>query len=143
MKSLLIGATTCLTLLLSGMSSIAWSTEHDEADYVEKLAKTMRYGRETKTGYTEGPARTQVRLQNDTICDIIATGVAIEVEFAPKWAESIGQSLSYAESTGLSPVVILLLREPADARFIRRILPVAERADIKVWVYHVEEIMND
>ena len=35
-----------------------------------------------------------------TRCDILTDTHAIEVDFADKWAEAIGQSLKYATQTG-------------------------------------------
>ncbi|MFH1027609.1 MAG: hypothetical protein V1791_06370 [Pseudomonadota bacterium] len=36
---------------------------------------------------------------------------AVEVEYAHKWAEAIGQSLYYSRMTGKKPGVVLIMRE--------------------------------
>jgi len=126
------GLVLCLTLIFSGILSQQTNGEekYTEADYIKAAAKTY-------VG-----AKTEVRMPNGTIADIITPDLAIEVEFAPKWAESIGQALSYAHTTGKEPCVLLLLREPKDTRFVRRILPVAKRVNVTVLIYHVTEVID-
>ena len=41
----------------------------------------------------------EVLMQDGSRCDIITRTHAIEVDFASKWAEAIGQSLNYARQT--------------------------------------------
>ena len=38
----------------------------------------------------------EVVMKDGTRCDILTSTHAIEVDFAKKWAEAIGQSLNYA-----------------------------------------------
>ena len=42
----------------------------------------------------------EVVMKDCTRCDILTATHAIEVDFARKWAEAIGQSLNYAMHTG-------------------------------------------
>jgi len=60
---------------------------------------------------------------------------AIEFDFAPKWAESVGQALAYAEATGKHAGIVLILERPGDARFLDKLkLAVAgAAAPIDVW----------
>ncbi|MCD4667316.1 MAG: hypothetical protein K8R44_01770, partial [Sulfurimonas sp.] len=44
-------------------------------------------------------------LQDRTRVDCLTDEYAIEVDFAKKWAEGIGQSLHYAHMTGKKPAV--------------------------------------
>lgn len=42
--------------------------------------------------------------------DCLSEAFAIEVDWADKWAEAIGQSMYYAAETGKKPAIILLCR---------------------------------
>lgn len=52
--------------------------------------------------------------------DCLTADYAVEVDYAEKWAEAIGQALFYAAMTGKRPGVVLLLRAPGDSRHLRR-----------------------
>ena len=52
---------------------------------------------------------------------------------APKWAESVGQSLYYAERTGKLPGVVLIMEHENDERYATRLDTLARRYNIKVW----------
>ena len=73
-----------------------------ETEWSKTLAKSMGLD-ETSTEY---------RLPNGTRIDIFdrGRGISWEVEWCDKWPESIGQSKFYANATGTTPGVILLLR---------------------------------
>ena len=73
------------------------------------------------------------RLQDKTRVDCLTKEYAVEVEYAPKWAESIGQALYYAQSTGRKPAVLLIVRDKDDERFLKRLRTVAKEQGIKVW----------
>ena len=55
----------------------------------------------------------EVRLADRTRVDILTEDYAIEVDFATKWAEAIGQALHYARMTGRKPGVIIIIRDAA------------------------------
>lgn len=54
-------------------------------------------------------------------CDCLTEHYAIEVEFANKWAEAIGQSLYYADLTGKQPMILFIMRSEDDMRYYYRI----------------------
>ncbi len=64
--------------------------------------------------------REEVRMSDNTRADIITDTHAIEVDFAEKWAESIGQSLHYAGLRKLHAGVLLILDEDDDVRYVNR-----------------------
>jgi len=68
---------------------------HFEADYRDQLCLGMDQ---------------EVSLPNGGRADCLSTTHAIEVEFSDKWAEGLGQALSYAGSTGLTPGIFLICR---------------------------------
>ena len=77
----------------------------------------------------------EVTFKNGTRCDCLTSEYAVEVEFGPKWAESIGQSLNYAVESGKKPGIVLILRD-GDERYAERIKAVVEKYRLpeKVWV---------
>ncbi|MBC2594927.1 hypothetical protein H5P28_11730 [Ruficoccus amylovorans] len=79
-----------------------------EAFYAEWAANQLHASRE-------------VVLEDRTRCDLLTEDYAIEIDFAPKWAEAVGQSLHYASMTGRRAAVILILTRPGDTRYVQRV----------------------
>lgn len=75
----------------------------------------------------------EVRLWDGTRVDLLTDTEAIEIDFARKWAEAIGQCLYYAEVTGKEPAIILLAGE-SDQRFVYRCQTVCAARSIKLYV---------
>ena len=65
--------------------------------------------------------RKEVILWDMTRVDCMTKDYAIEFDFAKKWAESIGQALYYSKLTGKAPAVVLILTNPIDYRYAKRI----------------------
>lgn len=59
-------------------------------------------------------AKAEVRLSDDSRVDLINDRYAIEVDWSPKWAEAIGQSIHYSLLSGKDPAVLLLVKDPKD-----------------------------
>lgn len=72
--------------------------------------------------------QTEVRMPNGTRADCMTDRLAIEVDWAHKWAEAIGQSLNYAASTGKQPAVILICKRGTEAKCLNWSLLLAETA---------------
>ena len=83
---------------------------------------------------------TEVTLADRTRVDCLTATHAVEVDFARKWAEAIGQSLYYARATGRAPGVVLILEAPGDRRFLRRIGSAVRETGIVVWTITPDEI---
>ena len=60
----------------------------------------------------------EVVMSDGTRCDILTETHAIEVDFARKWAEAIGQSLNYSTLTGKIPGVLLILEKDSDEKYL-------------------------
>lgn len=75
----------------------------------------------------------EYRLDDGTRIDCLTEEYAVEFDFAPKWAEGIGQALYYAQKTGKKPCVVLIMEKEDDVRFLKRLTSVADRHQIKVW----------
>ncbi|MBI5453043.1 MAG: hypothetical protein HY956_00275 [Deltaproteobacteria bacterium] len=72
-------------------------------------------------------------LPDKTRVDCLTGEYAVEVDFASKWAEAVGQSLYYAEMTGRRPGVLLILEDEGDLRHLERLVVLAKRFGIQVW----------
>lgn len=69
----------------------------------------------------EVAGRTEVRLANDTRADVVTPKHAVEIDFAAKWHECLGQALDYASQTGLRPTTALIVEHPSEERFVEKL----------------------
>jgi len=77
---------------------------------------------------------TEYSLQDKTRVDCLIDDYAIEVDFAQKWAESIGQSLYYAQQTSRKPAVLLIMEnQEKDIKYLRRLQSVSQTHKIDIW----------
>ena len=83
--------------------------------------------------------QTEVRLANGTRADIVTDKYAIEVDFGAKWAEAIGQSLSYGIELKKQAGILLVLKGDEEIRFLERLMPVAVQHGIQVWIWNYTE----
>lgn len=77
--------------------------------------------------------QTEVKLSDGTRADCVTTNYVVEVDFAQKWAEGIGQALHYARLTGKQPAILLIIEKESDWRFFKRALPTAQKHNIRMW----------
>lgn len=85
--------------------------------------------------------KTEVRLQDKTRIDCLTDKYAIEFDFANKWAESIGQALYYASSTGKEAGIVLIIENPEkDLKYLKRLKNVTKKYNIKVWTITPEDV---
>lgn len=71
--------------------------------------------------------------------DCLTDEYAVEFDFAPKWAESIGQSLYYALKSGKKPGVVLIIEKPSDEHYLKRLKAVADKYGISVWEMRLKD----
>ena len=71
-------------------------------------------------------------LKDRSRIDCLTDKYAIEVDFAKKWAESIGQSLFYAQMTAKKPAIGLIIGKKDD-RYVKRIKKVTQKINIKIF----------
>ena len=70
--------------------------------------------------------------------DLLTETEAIEVDWAKKWPEGIGQAIFYSKMTGKKPVVLLLSKDlVADQRFLFRAKLAADGL-VAVWIYDIK-----
>lgn len=79
--------------------------------------------------------QTEYRLQDGARVDILTDEYAIEVDWAPKWAESIGQAMYYSDQTNRAPLALLLITDDGDERFVKRALCAVDGVHVSVWTY--------
>ena len=77
--------------------------------------------------------RQEVKLIDSTRVDCITKNYAIEFDFAPKWAEAVGQSLHYSRMTGKKPAIILIIEKSDDFKYYNRVKPLCEKHNIALW----------
>lgn len=73
-------------------------------------------------------------LPDRTRVDCLTDEYAIEFDWAAKWAEGAGQAIYYGTATGRKPAVVLIVRSLNDIRHVNRLLAVAERTGLRVWL---------
>jgi hypothetical protein len=61
-------------------------------------------------------SKREARMSAGTRCDVLATHYAIEVEFADKWYEAVGQAFHYSQQTGRMPAIALILEQSRDEK---------------------------
>ena len=75
----------------------------------------------------------EYKLIDDTRVDCLTTNYAVEFDFAPKWAEAIGQSLHYATMTGKKAGINLIIEKDSDFKYYHKIEPLCKMYDITLW----------
>lgn len=80
-------------------------------------------------------AQVEVELWDRSRCDLVTEKEAIEVDWAAKWAEAIGQASYYAILLDRQPAVMLLIKDwETDSRHVFRCLVVCTRLDIRLYI---------
>ncbi len=83
----------------------------------------------------------EVVLPDKARVDCVTKTHAIEFDFAKKWAESIGQALYYGEILNKTPGVVLIVEDKVkDKKYIDRLLVVAKKHCIDLWIIHPWDI---
>lgn len=75
----------------------------------------------------------EYKLKDKTRVDCLTNEYAIEVDWAKKWAEAVGQSLYYSEITNKKPGIALIVSLDDD-RFINRVKTLASKYNIKIFI---------
>ncbi len=111
----------CLLVLGVFTAGCTKEIKHNEKYYQTKLCNHL------------GGVMEQSLLDRTRI-DCLTDEYAIEVDFAKKWAESVGQSLYYAEMTGKKPAVGFIVRDTKqDNRHMKRLKVLADKYGIKIF----------
>ena len=113
-----------IMLFCSGIAN-AGSHLHPERWYQERWCAQQ-----------EGQA--EVRLEDKTRVDCLTETHAVEVDFARKLYEGIGQSLHYALMTGKKAGVLLIVEKPGDQKYWERLQTIVAKHGLPIDVWLVE-----
>ena len=88
---------------------------------------------------------TEVQMGDKTRCDVITKTHAIEVEWANKWTEGIGQALWYSFQTNKKAGIVLILKDEDEHKHLRKLqsLIKAKNLDITVWTIQESDLRKD
>ena len=120
-----------LIVLISGILYFLLETPQTPTESEDAVKKNEKYYQTRMCDTLEGEV--EHILFDKTRVDCLTSEHAIEVDFAKKWAEGIGQALYYAEVTGKKPAVGLIVGE-GDQKYLKRLEKVAQTHRIKVIV---------
>ncbi|MEC8243470.1 MAG: hypothetical protein VX038_01350 [Verrucomicrobiota bacterium] len=81
---------------------------------------------------------TEVLMPDNTRCDILTENLAIEVDFAPKWAEAIGQSLHYAKMVNRQAGIVIVIRKKIDHFHVKKLWGVIQEYNLPIQVFQLE-----
>ena len=116
-------------LLLATISVFSKEIKKNEAFYRDQWA-------DANNGETE------VTMGDGTRCDIVTKTHAIEVDWAYKWTESIGQSLWYSfqlADKNKKAGIVLILKEEKDKIYLMKLRSIIayRKLDIEVWAIRI------
>ena len=77
----------------------------------------------------------EVLLSNHRRVDCITEDYAVEIEFAQKWHQAVGQALDYGMLTDKKPGIVLILRNTKDHHYLKQLEEIIEhyKLPIKLW----------
>lgn len=85
----------------------------------------------------------EYKLNDKTRVDCLTKDLAVEVDFAPKWAECVGQALYYGKMTNKQPACVLIMeRGEKDLKYLKRLRRAAYRkgVDLKTFTIKPEAV---
>lgn len=81
---------------------------------------------------------TEYRLSDKTRVDCLTDSLAVEVDFAPKWHECIGQALYYGRMTKRQPACVLIMENPEkDLKHLRRLRYAAYKKGVNIRTFTI------
>lgn len=82
----------------------------------------------------------EYKLPDNTRVDCLLPDYAVEVDFASKVYESIGQALYYGIMTYRKPAILIIIEDSNCQKYINRLKIVADKYNIKVFFITPEEL---
>lgn len=80
----------------------------------------------------------EVTLTDRTRVDCLTADYAVEVDFANKWAEAIGQSLHYARMSARRPGIVIIVETPADMKHYNLLTDAVKYICPRITVWKIE-----
>ena len=85
----------------------------------------------------------EYELPDKTRVDCLTDKYAIEFDFAPKWAECIGQAVYYGAMTNRTPACVLIMeRGFLDEKYLNRLQKTAEKTGVKTFTLEPSHVCN-
>ncbi len=83
----------------------------------------------------------EVILPDKTRCDCVTATHAVEIDFAAKWYEAVGQSLYYGLQTGKKAGIVLIIETESDRKYWLRLNSTILHYDLPIdtWLTGEEE----
>ena len=78
---------------------------------------------------------TEHRTSYGTYVDCLTKYSAIEVDYDYNWKESIGQALHYAEATGRSAGILLIIRSKSNVKYLDQLNAVINKYNLPIKVF--------
>ena len=119
------------------VSVMSWWAVHAHKAQTPRRTEAY-YVRQINAKHFAGKARIEATTVDGARCDILTPDMAIEVDYAPKWAEAIGQSLYYGIAFDRNPGIYLLMKGNSDRRYWSRCLAVCSNYGITLRVHKLE-----
>lgn len=81
---------------------------------------------------------TEYRLSDKTRVDCLTETLAVEVDFANKWHECIGQALYYGRMTGKQAACVLIMEDSErDAAYLKRLRKTAYKKGVNLRTFTI------
>jgi hypothetical protein len=75
------------------------------------------------------------QLWDRTRVDVLTDKLALEIDWAKKWTEAVGQACWYATNTSKQAGIILLVKDKTvDNKYVYRCLTVATKLQFVLWI---------
>jgi hypothetical protein len=113
--SLVVFITIILVLIAAACSA---GRKHNEAWYQNR--------------WCEDKGQVEFILPDNTRCDCLTPTHAVEVDFAEKFYEAIGQSLYYSLQTGKRAGIVLIVENISDRKYWIRLNTVIQHFDLPI-----------
>lgn len=101
-------------------------------------AKTIHPEKDYQTAWcAEAGGVTEHVVSGGSRVDCLTDEHAVEVDFARKWQEAIGQALYYGEKTARTPGILLIMESEDDKRYLGRLFYTIKKQDIYIRVWTI------
>ncbi|MCD6459435.1 hypothetical protein J7L67_02055 [bacterium] len=121
-----------------------WERENESQVIVDSNPDPQPAEKKTERDYQEQWAREhgakiEVQLRDGTRVDCLTDTHAIEVDFARKWTEAIGQSMHYSRMTGKRAGIVLIITDPDDMKYWDRLKKLIEHSGLPIDTWKLED----
>lgn len=111
------------SLILGFILGSWWETRTGSSPYLQEVISSNQNTERDwqKVIHSEIGGVMEYRLPNGTRIDLMLPNRACEIDWAPKWAEGVGQATYYGLATSRPPLVILLAKKDGWEKYRDRV----------------------